>query len=116
MIRFEDDMPGPVTQELPIVDYPHLPRIEVERRAQDLASDGLELVLRYEREHGDRTPVVRLLTARLRQLRERGRDSRPPAAGGYGPAPGPANLQPRPLSKRSSNEFGMDPRTGGRGL
>jgi hypothetical protein len=63
-----------------------VPLIEVERRVRDLGADGLGLLLRYEREHEDRTPVVRLLTDHLRRLRE---ETHGPAPGesGYGPAP-----------------------------
>lgn len=65
----DDITPVPVTQELPIADYKHLPRISVEDRVGKLDQDGAEKVLRYEREHRDRTPVIQLLLARLRQLR-----------------------------------------------
>ncbi|MDX3074187.1 hypothetical protein ACIP98_34630 [Streptomyces sp. NPDC088354] len=68
-----DDMaPATVTQDLPIADYKHLPRISVEDRVGELDRDGAEKVLRYEREHRDRTPVIQLLIARLRQLRTSG--------------------------------------------
>jgi hypothetical protein len=81
----EDALPAPTTQELPIPDYKHLPRLDVEPRVGDLGKEEVETVLRYEREHRGRTPVIRLLTARLHRLRE----SRPvPSRGhGYGPAP-----------------------------
>ncbi|MFJ4851537.1 hypothetical protein [Streptomyces sp. NPDC088733] len=65
----DDITPAPVTQELPIPDYKHLPRISVEGRVGTLDQDGAQKVLRYEREHRDRTPVIQLLIARLQQLR-----------------------------------------------
>ncbi|MFF3564642.1 hypothetical protein ACFYXS_31825 [Streptomyces sp. NPDC002574] len=72
----DDTTPAPVTLELPIADYKHLPRISVEDRVGRLDQDGAEKVLRYEREHRDRTPVIQLLLARLRQLRISGGQAR----------------------------------------
>jgi hypothetical protein len=66
---FDGEVPGPATEELPIVDYKHLPKLAIEGFSRNLAKEETELVLRYERRHRDRTPVVRVLTARLRQLR-----------------------------------------------
>lgn len=86
MELFDDAIPGPTTRELPIVDYNHLPRLTVESRAKDLNREQLELVLRYEREHSDRTPVIQLLNGRLRQLRLLRRGAVLPP-GGPGPAP-----------------------------
>ncbi|WP_327287204.1 hypothetical protein [Streptomyces sp. NBC_01198] len=86
MDLFDDEIPDPVTQELPIPDYNHLPRLDVESRSRQLDAEGLELVLRYERTHRDRTPVAQFLTARLRRLRDQGREDRR-VKGGYGPAP-----------------------------
>ncbi|MFC4030030.1 hypothetical protein ACFO3J_00935 [Streptomyces polygonati] len=71
---FDSEGPGPATGELPIMDYKHLPKLAIEGFSQSLAKEETELVLRYEREHRDRTPVVRVLTARLRQLRHSRRD------------------------------------------
>ncbi|WP_433887804.1 hypothetical protein [Streptomyces sp. CA-111067] len=72
---FDDEIPDPVTRELPIPDYKHLPRLDVETRAEGLKAEDLQIVLRYERGHRDRTPVIRLLTARLRRLRDQTRDT-----------------------------------------
>jgi hypothetical protein len=83
---FDDGTPGPATGELPIADYKHLPRVAVEGPAQELDQEQVETLLRYERRHRDRTPVIRLLTARLRAIRRSRRQARP--AGGFGPAPG----------------------------
>jgi hypothetical protein len=90
---FDDETPAPATQELPIADYKHLPRIAVEASVGKLDRDDVELVLRYEREHRGRTPVIRLLTAQLRRLRDvrdggrgGGRGSGR-SDGGYGPVP-----------------------------
>ncbi|WP_406259673.1 hypothetical protein OH779_00930 [Actinacidiphila glaucinigra] len=65
----DDITPAPTTQELPIADYKHLPRIEVEGHVGELGKDEATAVLRYERGHRDRTPIIQLLTSRLRQLR-----------------------------------------------
>ncbi|WP_329171683.1 hypothetical protein [Streptomyces sp. NBC_01477] len=79
---FEGELPDPSTQELPIAGYNHLPRLGLEGRTSELGREQLEVLLRYERGHRDRTPVVRLITARLRGLRERHRRGHP--EGGYG--------------------------------
>ncbi|WNI18821.1 hypothetical protein [Actinacidiphila sp. ITFR-21] len=62
--------PSPATRELPIVDYNHLPKLAIEGFSHDLAKEEVETVLRYERAHRSRTPVIRVLTARLRRLRD----------------------------------------------
>lgn len=77
---------------LPIADYDHLPKLAVESRARSLGPDELEALLRYECSHRARTPVIRVLAARLRQVRERRRRQAVP--GGYGPLP-PAARQGR---------------------
>jgi hypothetical protein len=81
----ENELGVPTANELPIADYDHLPKVAVERRVPALGREDLETILRYERTHRDRTPLVRLLMARLRQMRYR--MSRDTAVGGYGPAP-----------------------------
>ncbi|MFG1808061.1 hypothetical protein [Streptomyces sp. NPDC049040] len=78
----EGKLPDPSTQELPIPGYKHLPKLGIEGRTEGLGAEQLDLLLRYEREHRDRTPVIRLFTARLRGLREDRRDPHPD--GGYG--------------------------------
>ncbi|WP_405591380.1 hypothetical protein [Streptomyces sp. NBC_01190] len=83
-VEFLDgDLPGPETAELPIADYKHLSRLAVESHSRGLDQEQLALLLRYERRHRDRTPVIQFLTARLRQFRRKA--AQPP--GGYGPAP-----------------------------
>jgi hypothetical protein len=81
----EQELVVPTADELPITDYDHLPKVAVEGRVAALGREELETILRYERAHRDRTPLVRLLMARLRQMRYRIR--RDTAVGGYGPAP-----------------------------
>ncbi|WP_329138942.1 hypothetical protein OG552_32065 [Streptomyces sp. NBC_01476] len=70
MELFDGELPGPATAEVPIVGYPHLPKIAIESSLRDLGPDEVESVLRYESRHRARTPVIRLLTARLRRFRD----------------------------------------------
>jgi hypothetical protein len=81
----ENEIGVPTADELPITDYDHLPKVVAEGRVPALGREDLETILRYERAHRDRTPLVRLLMARLRQMRYR--ISRGTTVGGYGPAP-----------------------------
>jgi hypothetical protein len=82
-----EEFPGeiglPAKGELPIPDYEHLPQYSIESRVASLARDDVEILLRYESEHRNRTPVLRLLTERVRELRAR--DRLVPPQGGYGP-------------------------------
>ena len=94
-----DDVPcsrGPAKlSRPPVADYDHMTVRGVERRLVTLDQDEVEALVRYESAHENRTPVMRLLIARLHQLREAGRSvpGRPEAStGGYGPAP--ATSQP----------------------
>ena len=57
-----------VLDELPLPDYDHLPTGSLEGRIRTLDAAGVEALLAYERAHGDRLPVVQLLSARLEQL------------------------------------------------
>jgi hypothetical protein len=94
--------------EFPIPDYDHLPVGALAHRVRSLPADGLRRLLDYEREHGNRLPVVRLLEQRIGALESseampsRG-DSRanqpeqapPPEGGSPGnAAASPANNQP----------------------
>ncbi|MEU6849594.1 hypothetical protein ABZ901_06625 [Actinacidiphila alni] len=72
-------------EDLPLNDYDHLPRVSIEGSIGAMEEDELEQLVRYESVHRQRTPVIRLLTARLRRLRHR--SSAPAPEGGYGPAP-----------------------------
>jgi hypothetical protein len=51
--------------ELPLPDYDHLTLGELPTRIGSLGSDALRQLLAYEREHGDRLPVVQVLERRL---------------------------------------------------
>jgi hypothetical protein len=54
---------------LPLPDYDHLTVGDLAHRIRSLVADALEALLRYEREHADRLPVVQALTARLDEVR-----------------------------------------------
>jgi hypothetical protein len=54
---------------LPVADYDHLTVGDLAHRIRSLDADALETLLAYEREHGDRLPVVQALSARLEQVR-----------------------------------------------
>lgn len=72
-------------EEPPIADYDHMTVRAVEGCARSLTYEQLTAVRDYECAHQARTPVIRLLTARLRAIRdERSAEER---SGGYGPAP-----------------------------
>jgi len=62
------DRHSPHHDELPLPDYDHLPIGSLEGRVRTLEAAGVEDLLRYERAHGDRLPVVQLLERRLEQL------------------------------------------------
>ena len=55
--------------ELPVPDYDHLPLGSLEHRVRTLDADSLATLLDHERAHGDRAPVVHVLSARLDALR-----------------------------------------------
>lgn len=56
--------------ELPLPDYDHLPLGSLQHRIRTLDVDGVTALLDYERGHGDRLPVVRVLEQRLDALRQ----------------------------------------------
>jgi hypothetical protein len=51
--------------ELPLPDYDHLTLGELPTRIGGLDAEALRQLLAYEREHGDRLPVVQVLEHRL---------------------------------------------------
>ncbi|MER2133829.1 MAG: hypothetical protein ABS910_04030 [Arthrobacter sp.] len=54
---------------LPLPDYDHIPLGTLPTRITALDQDGISALLSYEREHGNRLPVVQVLEARLDALR-----------------------------------------------
>ena len=88
----------PHHDELPLPDYDHLPTGSLESRIRSLDADQLQALLTYEREHGDRLPVVTVLEARLRAVQAGAeptgsdpmaatpeQEEAPPAGGGVSP-------------------------------
>ncbi len=53
---------------LPIPDYDQLPLGSLESRIRTLDRAGLEALIGYEGEHGDRLPVMQVLQRRLEEL------------------------------------------------
>ena len=70
--------------QLPLPDYDQLPMGELRHRIRSLEEDQLRTLFEHEQAHGDRTPVLELLNARLGELAE-GAD---PAPGDQTRAPG----------------------------
>ncbi|SEG87201.1 hypothetical protein SAMN05216223_11856 [Actinacidiphila yanglinensis] len=85
MDEWEDEPGLPAPRDLPVAGYEHLPQVAIEARVASLDRDQVEALLRYETEHSGRTPVLRLLTRRLRDLRAPAATEH--ASGGYGPPP-----------------------------
>ena len=56
--------------ELPLPDYDHLPIAALAQRVRTLDANGVQTLLTYEGEHGDRLPVTEVLRARLAELEQ----------------------------------------------
>jgi hypothetical protein len=54
--------------DLPLADYDQLPLGDLRHRIRSLDEGSLRTLVEHERAHGDRAPVLQLLTARLEQL------------------------------------------------
>ena len=77
-------MSTPSREELPLPDYDGLSVGELEHRIRSLSAGELETLVRYERAHAARVPVMELLAGRLGQLDAGATPSpggRPPTAG-----------------------------------
>ena len=61
---------APQRDELPIPDYDHVPVGTLASRIHPLDSTGVSQLLAYEREHGNRLPVVQVLEHRLQALKD----------------------------------------------
>jgi len=75
----------------PLPGYDELSAGELAHRIRSLSAAELADLMRYEREHAARTPVIELLAARQRQLEAGARPSpggAPPPAHGAGAAAG----------------------------
>ena len=62
------DEPAPARTELPLLDYDHLPIGSLTQRIRSLDTGGLSDLLSYERQHGNRVPVISVLENRLSEL------------------------------------------------
>jgi len=61
---------APKRDELPLADYDHVPLGTLSSRIAPLDSTGVSQLLAYEREHGNRLPVVQVLEQRLNALQQ----------------------------------------------
>lgn len=61
-------MPDQSREQLPIPDYDHLPVTGLAHRVRSLTQAQIDVLLAYEREHGDRLPVVQVLETRRAEL------------------------------------------------
>lgn len=59
---------APDRDELPLPDFDHLPLNSLIQRVRTLDAAQLDVVLAYERAHGDRLPVVQALEQRREAL------------------------------------------------
>ncbi len=59
------DASGVSRDDFPLPDYDHLPLPALTHRIRSLDAPALEQLLGYEREHGNRLPVIQALQARL---------------------------------------------------
>ena len=60
---------APNRDQLPLPDYDHIPQGTLPTRITGLSEDQVGQLLAYEREHGDRLPVVQVLEQRIEALR-----------------------------------------------
>lgn len=58
----------PDHSHLPLPDFDHLPIGSLASRIRSLDADQLSILLAYERQHGDRLPVVQVIEQRLDEL------------------------------------------------
>ncbi|MCU1425177.1 MAG: hypothetical protein JWM51_1468 [Microbacteriaceae bacterium] len=56
--------------DLPLPEFDHLPLGHLPARIAPLSADQVQQLLAYEREHGDRLPVIVVLEHRLEALRD----------------------------------------------
>lgn len=85
---------------LPLPDYDQLSLGELEHRIRALSHAQLEELVRHEREHAARTPVVELLASRIAQLDA----GATPSPGGEPPAAGPGPAGGSPVSPATAGQ------------
>jgi hypothetical protein len=59
---------SPSRDDLPLPDYDGLPVQSLGQRIRNLDREDVATLLSYEREHGDRLPVVQVLEQRLQEV------------------------------------------------
>ena len=89
------------TTDLPLPDYDHLPLPQLTSRVRTLDADGVAALVAYEREHGQRLPVLQVLEERLGELRQ---GAKPSGGAADAPVPGrpPAPDAGSPVSPATS--------------
>jgi len=97
-----DDQIYPNRDSLPLEDYDHLPLGDLTSRVRTLDADGVAALIGYEREHGNRTPMLTLLEARLAALQE-----------GAEPSGGSPIVQGQPDQEPPQKEPAVSPATSG---
>lgn len=92
--------------ELPIPDFDHLSGPTLAHRIRSLDADALERLLRYERAHANRLPVVTLLQQRAEALRsgEASPSGGDPRGARPETAPPPAGGSPVEATQQSDNQ------------
>jgi hypothetical protein len=84
---------SPKHHELPLTDYDHIPLGTLPSRITALDEGALQVLLTYEREHGNRLPVTLVLEQRLEAVRggaalaDRAAESMPEMGAGRGGSP-----------------------------
>ncbi len=79
---------SPSRDDLPLTDYDHLPVQSLGQRIRNLDREDVATLLTYEREHGDRLPVVQVLEQRLEEV-SAGAPLSDGSADGFRPEAGP---------------------------
>lgn len=59
----------PQHDNLPLADYDHIPNGTLPSRISGLDQEGVQLLLDYERAHGNRLPVIQIFESRLEALK-----------------------------------------------
>ena len=88
--------------DLPIPDYDHLPLGSLESRIRSLDESELEALLVHESKHGDRAPVMNVLTQRLKALRGGAKPSSGSGDQGSMPEAVPGSTDPSKVSPQTS--------------
>ena len=88
----------PSRTELPLPDYDHLSTASLAHRIRTLEADGLMTLLGYERDHGNRVPIILVLQARLNEL-DAGEKPTTGSADSFVPEKSPGPPTPRSIDQ-----------------